>query len=290
MRLRFIQPIPRLRDFIEKVWVFESDGALPNLDMRLFVPNGLVKLIVPFRNGLSGTMPGLSHVSKEHRMTLIGACDRPATIDIQGMGPSGSIGIEFRPSRAHRLFPGSQREIQNGIYALDDVSGPGLVRVEEAIAEAPSVDAKVALLQAFLADRLRPGDDDPVFDFCVRAIRASRGVLPMAELEDRTGYSARWLRERFLQKLGLGPKRFASVVRFEYSYALLMSRRAAKDIRRELYDLYYDESHFAKDFTRFTGLSPARFKGRDNAFSGLFYERMPFFTSPDSSVPSSSYS
>ena len=75
MRLQHIDPLPLLKGYINKLWIFESDGQVPNEDMKLIVPNGLIKLVIPFRNGLSGKMSGWQHLSKEHSITLIGMCD-----------------------------------------------------------------------------------------------------------------------------------------------------------------------------------------------------------------------
>ena len=54
MKLEHIQPRPELKPYIGKMWVFENDSRLPDEEMKLIVPNGMVKLVIPIGNGLSG--------------------------------------------------------------------------------------------------------------------------------------------------------------------------------------------------------------------------------------------
>ena len=271
MRLRFLSPIPELAGHVTRVWVFESDGSLPDFDMRLFVPNGSMKLIVPFRNGLLGALGGRRHLSKEHRITLAGACDEAAVIDVEDDRPSGSIGIELNPRSAYRFFRFAQEDMFNRIHLLRDVIGPHARDIEERIAAA-NVAQKVELLQRFLARRLSAAFH-PAFDYCVGRIGATDGAVTVRELEEETGYSARWLNVTFRDKLGMSPKRFASIVRFDHCYTMLMSGRRDEFVRGELHRLYYDQSHFARDFTHFTGFSPTRFVREPNAFGRLFCPR-----------------
>lgn len=271
MHLRFVRPIAQLSRYVAKLWVFGSEGRLPAQDLRLFVPNGMVKLIVPFKNGLVGQLGDQSHLSQEHGMTLIGVCDRAATIDVERDAASGSIGIELYPHSAYRFFRIAQHHICNRIYRLSEVAGPAAHTVEDRIAATDDVDRKVALVQQFLVEQLDTRVTDDLFAYCVARIEASGGAITVRDLERSTGYSARWLRAVFHDRLGVGPKRLASIVRFDRCYRMLSRPDSGDALRRDLHALYYDESHFVRDFTRFTGRSPARLWQSGNAFGDLFY-------------------
>ncbi|HKZ39117.1 MAG TPA: hypothetical protein VJ184_15750, partial [Chryseolinea sp.] len=83
MRLQHIEPHPQLIGYVSKIWVFESSGRVPSDDMKLIVPNGMVKITIPFRNGVSGKNKEGYHLSKESQITLIGMGDTPAVVDIE---------------------------------------------------------------------------------------------------------------------------------------------------------------------------------------------------------------
>ena len=44
MRLQNIEPHPLLKDYIDKMWLFESFGKMPVEDLKLIVPKGHIKL------------------------------------------------------------------------------------------------------------------------------------------------------------------------------------------------------------------------------------------------------
>jgi hypothetical protein len=58
MKLTNYEIHPLLRGHVEKLWVYETEKALPHSDLRIIVPNGLVKIVIPFKNGLRALING----------------------------------------------------------------------------------------------------------------------------------------------------------------------------------------------------------------------------------------
>ena len=164
MRLTPVHIPNVLRPYIEKMWVFESEGRAPVDDMKLVVPNGRMKLVVPFRNGLLGSMEGWQHLSKENKVTLIGMCDQPSVVDVEQDAPSGTIGIEFMPLGAYRFFGLNHKDITNTIYNFEDVFGKVATELEARIADSSDISGKVRLLQQFLMQQLSRSDEDSIID------------------------------------------------------------------------------------------------------------------------------
>lgn len=271
MRLTHIPLYPRLKGLVEKLWVFESSRKPPG-DMNLIVPNGLIKMVVPFRNGLSGKMEGWHHLSREHSITIIGMTDIPSVVEAEHDTHSGTIGIEFSPYGAYRFFNLKQNEIHNRIYPLDAVLGVTAKQLEEQIANTEDVTSKVHLLQQFLIKQLDNRHTDIIYEYCVQQITTTRGRITVKELEKQTGYSSRWLHMKFMDRAGISPKNLASIVRFQQFYTALAQNREKDFLQKEFYDFYYDQSHFIKDFKRFTGLPPAKLAMSENEFGKIFYK------------------
>src|ERR1700683_546640 len=206
MRLRHIDPHPQLKGYIDKIWVFESNGRVPTEDLKLIVPNGMAKLTIPFRNGVSGRNKDMFHLSKESAITLIGIGDIPAIVDLEHDAPSGNIGIEFSPVGAYRIFQLRHAELKNKIFLLEDVLGKSARALQEIIANTGSIDNKIQIIQTYLIKLLSNSEPDPILDYCIQRIRNSKGLVTVMELEGKTSYSARWLYEKFMQKVGLSPK------------------------------------------------------------------------------------
>lgn len=266
-----ITPHPLLAPYIEKMWVFESSGKLPSEDMKLVVPNGNIKLTVAYRNGIVASVLGNVFRSDEHTIMLTGLVDAPLTLDLAEEEKAGTIGVEFNPQGAYRFFHGGIGTIKNRICLLGDLLGRTGQLLEQHIAGVPDVEQKIALLQQFLIRRFSQDQADPIFEYAVSAIQSSRGQITIGELERKTGYSRRWLDMKFNERLGTGPKNLASIVRFKHFYQTFMDSNQTVAQKNSFYDYYYDQSHFIREFRRFTGVTPKRLENADNHFGKKFY-------------------
>lgn len=274
MRLAHLPIHPALQGYIEKLWVFETDQPVAADDMKLIVPNGLIKMVIPYRNGLTGQMEGCRFTSKENQLTLIGICDIPSTVEtayFQGQS-SGTIGIEFSPAGAYRLLRLCYADVKNQICDLEDLFSGTARLLREEIANTVSVEGKVGRIQHFFLRSFAATAEDPIFAFCIRRIRASNGTIAIQQLEKETGYTSRWLNRKFTEKLGISPKNFAAIVRFQQYYQALATGNEHAFLANDFYQYYYDQSHFFKDFKRFTGLAPTRWASTKNDFGRIFYK------------------
>ncbi|WP_018343712.1 helix-turn-helix domain-containing protein [Cytophaga aurantiaca] len=272
MRLQHIEPHPMLKAYIEKMWLFESSGKMPVEDLKLVVPNGNIKLSVAFRNGIVAAVNGRPFISKEQNISLTGLVDVPVILDAEDNVATGTIVVEFNPQGAYRFFRLSLNDIKNQIHSLTDILGTVAKQLEEQISNSERVEAKVALLQQFLLKQFALQSEDAVFEYCVAQITASKGRMTIQELEKKTGYSSRWLNMKFKEKLGVSPKNLSTIIRFNQYYNAVANNSEMDFMQNAFYDYYYDQSHFLKEFKRFTGISHAGFQYTTNDFGKLFYK------------------
>ena len=105
-------------------------------------------------------------------------------------------------------------------------------------------------------------DMSPVADY----IERQNGVVTIQQLEDKFHISRRWLEKQFAAQIGMSPKDFVRITRFNALLAHLMTISARfQDVPCvcwcEMIDKfgYYDQSHLIHDFHDFTGQSPTQF-------------------------------
>ena len=271
MKLELFPPLKPLQPYVAKIWVFSNSGRLPSDDMKLIVPNGMVKLIIPVENGLVGRYDGWSHHSQESSITLIGIADSPAYVDVAIDAPHTNIGIEFNPLGAYRIFRLRHADLKNKIVELEDVLGVEARLLNERIADTPYIGRKIEMIQAYLLTLLHRSEPDLVLDYCLRQIAGTKGLVTVTELEKKSGYSSRWLYNKFIEKVGLSPKNLSSVTRFMQFYEASAVNPTLDFFKDDIYDYFYDQAHFIKDFKRFTGMPPSRFIKTDNGFGHIFY-------------------
>jgi len=98
------------------------------------------------------------------------------------------------------------------------------------------------------------------------------------------GYTRRHVDREFADNVGLSPKTIAGIVRFQRFYSGSLASLPQGLLDQELYDFYYDQAHFIRQFKRFAGLPPGEFRARGNEFGRLFLSPryVPFVQSPPS--------
>jgi AraC-like DNA-binding protein len=138
----------------------------------------------------------------------------------------------------------------------------------ETLCNLEGVDQKVSFIQDELVRLTRRSQrSNGVIEFCVNALKLAHGRMAIKELERKTGYSRRYLDLLFKQRVGLPPKVLAGIFRFQLFYRKWARGLSYDSLKERLYDYYYDQAHFSKEFRRMTGHSPREFMtGASNGF------------------------
>ncbi len=260
MHLQLIAPTLELQPYITKIWLLESNSPVLSAQNSLIVPNGRMKLMIVYRGCLTTTDKHKTAVCREGDVGLIGLRDAPVTLG-SSPGAAGSIGIEFTTAGASRFFNLPLYELSNNLFSLADLFGKQGTALIRQLNELEGSAAKINLVQQYLVNRLRSLNNvNTVVDYAIGQIQASKGLLEIGQLEKQTGYSRRYLSLLFRQHIGLPPKTLATIVRFQHFY---------KDAN-QWNELYYDQSHFIREFRHFTGMAPHQYIKMDNAFGKKF--------------------
>jgi transcriptional regulator GlxA family with amidase domain len=102
----------------------------------------------------------------------------------------------------------------------------------------------------------RHGRRDGVVAEAVARLARAGAPFDTAALARRLGISLRQLERRFRNAVGLGPKHFSRMRRFQRVFQAIEQRRpgwanAAADCG------YYDQAHLVRDFQEFAGQAPS---------------------------------
>ncbi|MGN6567656.1 MAG: DUF6597 domain-containing transcriptional factor [Flavipsychrobacter sp.] len=266
-RFNPVIPHPLLSPYIAKMWVFESSGRLPALERKLIVPNANFKLTFSYRNGIVASVGDQTFSQGENELTLTGMIDAPVILDPSDDAQTGTIIIEFNPQGAYRFFRLLYADVKNQIITLRDLIGKRAEELRVQLAEAGSVALRIQLLQNFLIKHLEDSEPDQIYDYCIKRILSSNGHVSVAQLEKETGYSARWLHRKFAENLGTGAKNFSEIIRFKQFYQVYSSGASLESLKSEIYEHYYDQSHFIRAFKRFTGTTLTELQSSMNELS-----------------------
>ena len=268
MRYQKINPSPQLAPFVVCYFVWENHTPLLQPLRIESPPSGFASIVFNYGDGY--------HVrtEKSNRSAPVAFLTGQSThqYELELTGRIGMIGIVFKPAGLSSLFGLPMYEFSDERILLTDALGSGHERqtaafLGEQIADCTTDASRVAVLDDFLNRQLlRRGNRFDRTDYVANLIVDKRGVLNVNELENELYVCRRQFERQFLQKVGVSPKYYARIRRVGYLCAELAAKRwHITDWQDLIYQCgYYDQSHFIKDFTQFTGKRPTVYL-KDNA-------------------------
>jgi AraC-like DNA-binding protein len=270
MNVSFTRPEQQLSPYVALIWVFESRFGVPLADSRLIVPDGRAKIIVPYRNSLCAAVNTRLLNAQEHRIFLVGIQRNPTTIASTATD-TGTIGVELTPKGLYHLFKLSMHEITDRMVSFEEVFGSWGARLQKRVGDAEDPQEKIALLQRALTHLLQQNEKECVLlDHTLDLLAQTHGMMRVQELAAHLGYTKRYLDRLFQEHVGVSPKSLASILRFQEVYQGWMQHQSPTFFRDQWPAYYYDQSHFIKEFKRFTGFTPQQYTAISNEFGRAF--------------------
>ena len=171
----------------------------------------------------------------------------------------GTILVYFTETGFAQFASHPANELFNLSVSLEQIFAKNIVKeTEEKLASANSDKQRLQIVERFLLSQLKDIQKDKVIVEAVKIIYETKGTIRIRELNERLYISQSPFEKRFRKLVGTTPKKFASIVRFN---AILNNITDAKSLTDICYENnFFDQAHFIKDFKRYTGDSPERFK------------------------------
>ncbi|PSK99781.1 AraC-like DNA-binding protein [Haloactinopolyspora alba] len=176
-------------------------------------------------------------------------------------GSGWVFGLKFRPGGFHALAGLAASEITDQTVPLEQVMGPAVPSLADAVLNAESDRHRRALVAAFVR-RQRPERDDEMLALVVRIVAtmlADRNLTRVDDVTARFGLSSRTAQRLFRRYVGVGPKHVLQRCRL-HDGADLLANGTVDDISALAAQLgYVDQAHFTRDFSAVVGSSPAAY-------------------------------
>jgi len=151
-------------------------------------------------------------------------------------------------------------EITGKIVNGDLILTKEVLILREQLLSLATPDDRFLLAERYLQKILnRKQELNPFIDFSVKWMQSAQDDTSLQKLSGKIGYSQKHFIQIFRKNVGVTPKNFLQVLRFQ---------KAIKEINRNsninwaglAYDCgYYDQSHFINDFKRHSGFTPEEY-------------------------------
>lgn len=174
--------------------------------------------------------------------------------------------IVFQPGAVSSLFSVPAEELTNNDFDGEVVLGRGLGELRRRLGDVASFADRAHVADAYLLTKGSASDSVSGMTQAARSVQASGGCLRVPHLAHQAGLGIRQFERRFRYEIGVPPKLYARIVRFE---AALRRKAAAPltlwtDIAHALG--YHDQMHMVRDFKHLSGDSPTAIYGQLDMF------------------------
>lgn len=197
---------------------------------------------------------------KAHSFFMGGSISLQQMNELDFMKDVKSIfGVRLRTGMLGNLFRCDVKDISNSRITMSDALWNGR-EIEKRMAEAGNFIQRWEIMSSYLEQRVAHNyNTNNIVNFVVKEITDSKGCITIKELEDKTGYTGRYLRKVVKDFLGISIKQFCEVTKFQWMcnyYRLRQGDVTLPDLA--LQSGYYDQSHMNLSCKKLTGELPKK--------------------------------
>jgi len=271
---RAYKPPPPLADYVASFWY--CDGYhLPHARERL-LPGGAMALLISLGDDPVRVFCGPHDADPRcFRGPVIGgAYAGPIVIDTACQ--ASLIGVHFKPGGAVPFLGVPADELRDAHLSLDLLWGAPAGELRDRLRDAGAPAARFRILEQALVARLaRPLARHPAV---VRALREFHGgprMRPISAVAAESGLSARRFIQVFSAEVGLTPKVYCRLRRFQRPLRHLYTGQPGTGADIAAAYGYCDQAHLIHDFRAFSGLTPTAYRARQSARRGARPDHVP---------------
>ncbi len=266
MWYREIEPGRLLAPYVRCFWALETDRAAASIER--IVPDGRPEIAVHYRDRFDKWSPQAGVWEKQPRTLFIGQA-RESVLLRSGLR-SGIVGIRFQYAGAGHFLRISMGETTNQILDLNDVSIGLTKELEERVVLARALPERIRIVREFLEKKLLDREPDSLVNHAVRMITDRQGQVILKNILEDLQISERQFERRFVDRIGVGPKGFARIIRFQNALRTIQSTPRINLTEAAMSFGYFDQAHFIKEFKQLSGLTPTSYISEAHQMSDHF--------------------
>jgi len=244
MNYKQVTPHPDLTNYIDAFWTATGTGQ--QLKQEKILPDGCVDLI--FNLGEDCKTDNNMFTMQSGKPYLVGTMTSFKESLLNSTHKL--VGIRFKPASFSSFYNYTPlNEITNKTIEFEQSLSPNILKVER---------YSVSYLNAYFLNGLTRQKHN--LAAIVKDIQASLGQVNIDELAKRNFTTVRQLERNFKKHIGISPKEFANVVRFQHTFSSIKNNKQGKSLSEiAFYCGYYDHAHLSNEIKRYTGIAPSQF-------------------------------
>lgn len=250
------QPRSPLLRFIDFLWIREGDN-LSFVQTRL-LPMGTMELVI---NLNEDSIPFFDRQSRIQQGSTNGAMlcgTHSENFIIHDANKISVMGVHFKAGGGSAFFNLPVSELYNERISLNEVWKTRASELRDRLLQQSSPERRFWILEQFLMQMMRLPDDHPAVNFALQQFQQSANLMISAVVE-QTGLSNRYFNQLFRNQVGVTPKLFCRIQRFQNALKMLSVRTPVDWMEIALTCGYFDQAHFIHDFRAFADCTPTEY-------------------------------
>ncbi len=254
-QIQYFQPQASLAPYVSVCFFTDMEVGEAGSEMNMF-PVGYSVLSF----AMDDLVQDFLHADKTlPRFNITGQLTRYYKLTIKP-GKYRFLSVILKPYGAYHLLNFSQDTIADGFANINQVLGSQENLCEALQQNCDQPQEAMNLLQDWLLQRLQVNQQNSRLDAVIMAcneIDAGNGIRSIKQICEVTGMSKSSIERHFLEKIGLTPKMYSRIIRFNKVYQTLQTGDYEKWQDVVYQYNFYDQAHFIKDFKNFFNYTPS---------------------------------
>jgi AraC-like DNA-binding protein len=268
MFFRIVPPTPALRPFVQHYLLVHVryDGKDPSQATKPMPPAPQQCLYFYPRGGVRTFHHKENKFVALPNSILVGP--QVSRLDLHFPAEHLVVCAAFLPGGLHRLLGVPVAEMLDYSVESRALLGPALGEVEARLVEAPDYATMLAVVETYLLRmlrRLRPHTERPIDRLLPLLLPSGRLGASLDHLAAEACLSPRQFERNFMARVGLSPKMFARIARFDRAFRLKERVPGLDWLAVAVQCGYYDYRHLVRDFREFAGTTPPQLLAAETA-------------------------
>ena len=253
---------PVLAAHVECLWASER-GALAHARERN-LPTGRADLVIALQQDALTRYAGAADCTGQRLRG--GLVQGPSLCHFlrDTSTPSSVVGVQFRAGGAAALIGVPLGELAGRVVSLDDLWGRRAAVLREQLQGLPTPERRLDALEQFLLQALRRATPSlaaaPELRWALQRFDRQPAVAQVEPVRAWVGWSAQRFIAQFRHEVGIAPKQYCRLRRFNAVVERLAAGREADWAQVALDGGYSDQAHLIREFRSFAGLTPGRYR------------------------------
>lgn len=266
---QIVLPSPALAPYIRHYWLLETDSI--DRSTERIIPSGNIQMVFYRGNPVS--------LSSSQNTSLI---DSKAVLcgqfvgfsDLSYTGNIRILAVVFHTYAASAFFRMPVSDFCDQKFTADEVGDRELLELEDRILNETEDRHCICMVEQFLLQRLTPPKAYNLdrMRSAISFINRRKGEIRISELASSVFLSTKQFQRVFTGHVGISPKDFLRIVRFQHALYVLQSSPEINFSQLACECGFYDQPHLINEFKVFSGYTPKEYLAVCAPYSDYFSE------------------